>query len=92
MIRSFRDRDTLAFYEGKRVRRFDGFRDQATRRLQMLDDATALHDLAGVPGNRFEALSGTRDGQFSIRVNAQWRVCFRWGSDGPYDVEIVDYH
>ncbi|HEY5208266.1 MAG TPA: type II toxin-antitoxin system RelE/ParE family toxin [Stellaceae bacterium] len=92
MIRSFRDRDTLAFYEGKRVRRFDGFRDQATRRLQMLDDATALRDLAGVPGNRVEALSGNRRDQFSIRINAQWRVCFRWGSDGPYDVEIVDYH
>jgi len=58
----------------------------------MLDDATALRDLAGVPGNRVEALSGNRRDQFSIRINAQWRVCFRWGSDGPYDVEIVDYH
>jgi proteic killer suppression protein len=92
MIRSFRERDTLAFYEGKRIKRFDGFRDQATRRLQMLEDATELGDLAGVPGNRLEALSGDRRGRFSLRINAQWRVCFKWGSDGAYEVEIVDYH
>jgi len=92
MIRSFRDRDTLAFYEGKRVKKFDGFRDQATRRLQMLDDAAELGDLAGVPGNRLEALSGDRLGRFSIRINSRWRVCFRWSADGAYEVEIVDYH
>ncbi len=92
MIRSFRDRDTLAFYEGRRVKKFDGFRDQATRRLQMLDDATEVNDLARVPGNRLETLSGDRRGQFSVRINAQWRVCFKWSADGPYEVEIVNYH
>jgi proteic killer suppression protein len=92
VIRSFRDKDTLAFYKGRRVRKFEGLRDQATRRLQMLDDAMELRDLAGIAGNRLEALSGTRRGLFSIRINSQWRVCFRSGSNGPDEVEIVDYH
>ena len=58
----------------------------------MLDDAVRLVDLAGVPGNRLEALRGDRKGQYSIRIHRQWRICFRWEEDGPYDVEITDYH
>jgi toxin HigB-1 len=92
VIRSFRNRETEAFFGGKRIKKFDGFKDQATRRLQMLDDAVELRDLARIPGNRFEALAGDRRGEFSVRINMQWRICFRWDSEGPYDVEIVDYH
>ena len=69
-----------------------GFADQAVRRLTLLDSADAREDLAGLPSNRLEALRGDRAGQHSIRINAQWRICFRWTSDGPHDVEIVDYH
>ena len=71
---------------------FQGFADQATRRLTLLDNAEALRDLAGLPSNRLESLRGDRVGQYSIRINAQWRICFRWADDGPCDVEIVDYH
>ena len=92
MIRSFKDRDTRRFFEGRRVAAFQGFADQAVRRLVLLDSAEALGDLAALPGNRLEALRGGRAGQHSIRINAQWRVCFRWKDDGPEDVEIVDYH
>jgi proteic killer suppression protein len=92
MIRSFRDKRSLALFEGQRVRAFDAFRRQAERRLQMLDAAVALEDLARIPGNRLEALRGDRQGQHSIRVNMRWRVCFTWKDDGAYDVEIVDYH
>ena len=69
-----------------------GFADQATRRLTVLDNAASLRDLAALPSNRLEALSGGRTGQYSIRINRRWRVCFRWEDDGPYDVEVVDYH
>ena len=92
MIRGFRDRRTERFFGGELVRAFSGFADQATRRLTVLDNAASLQDLAGLPSNRLESLSGTRAGQHSIRINRQWRICFRWGDDGPYDVEIVDYH
>jgi len=92
MIRSFSDRYTRRFFEGYRVRAFQGFADQAVRRLTLLDNAESLRDLAGLPSNRLEALRGNRAGQYSIRINAQWRICFRWGEDGPYEVEIVDYH
>lgn len=92
MIRGFKDRDTQRFFEGHDVREFRGFEAQATRRLTVLDNASSLGDLAGLPSNRLELLSGDRAGQHSIRINRQWRVCFRWGEDGPYDVEIVDYH
>ena len=92
MIRSFKDRNTRRFFEGERVPAFQGFTDQAVRRLTLLDNADALQDLAGLPSNRLEALRGDRAGQHSIRINAQWRLCFRWGSDGPREVEIVDYH
>ena len=92
MIRSFRDKDTRALYEGRPVRRFEGFRLQAERRLQILDSARCLEDLARLPSNRLEALKGERKGQLSIRINQQWRICFRWLNDGPHDVDIVDYH
>ena len=74
--------------------RFEGFRHQAEKRLRVLEAAVSLRDLARLPGNRLEALSGDRQGQYSIRVNQQWRICFEWpqGADGPENVEIVDYH
>ncbi len=92
MIRSLRDRRTQQFFEGQFVRDFQGFAEQATRRLTVLDNAESLRDLAGLPSNRLESLSGDRAGEHSIRINLQWRICFHWGDDGPYDVEIVDYH
>lgn len=92
MIRSFKDRDTRRFFEGVRIVRFHAFVDQASRRLTVLDSADALRDLAGLRSNHLEALKGDRRGQYSIRINTQWRICFRWSDDGPYDVEIVDYH
>ena len=92
MIRNFRDRRTERFFKGQTVRGFQGFANQATRRLTVLDNAASLQDLAGLPSNRLKALSGDRAGEYSVRINRQWRICFRWGDDGPYDVEIVDYH
>ena len=92
MIRSFSDRNTRRFFEGHRVPTFQGFADQAVRRLTMLDNAESLRDLAGLPSNRLEALQGRRTGQYSIRINAKWRIYFRWRGAGPYEVEIVDYH
>ena len=92
MIRNFKGRDTRRFFEGHRVAAFQGFADQAVRRLTYLDSAESLKDLVGLRGNRLEVLRGNRAGQHSIRINAQWRICFRWEDDGPCDVEIVDYH
>ena len=92
MIRSFRDRETRRFFKGQRVAAFQGFADQAVRRLLLLDSAETLGDFAALPSNRLEALRGDRAGQHSIRINVQWCVCFRWTDDGPCDVEIVDYH
>jgi len=92
MIRSFGNRNTERFFEGRRVRACEGFRDQATRRLTNLDNAESLRDLSELHSNRLESLSGDRAGQYSIRINRQWRICFRWEEDGPFDVEIVDYH
>lgn len=92
MIRSFKDRNTRRFFEGHRIPAFEGVADQAVRRLTLLDSADALRDLAGLPSNRLEVLRGDRAGQYSIRINSQWRICFRWEADGPRDVEIVDYH
>jgi proteic killer suppression protein len=92
MIQSFRNRDTEALFNGRRVRRFEGFAAQAERRLQILESATSLVDLAGLPSNRLETLHGDRVGQHSIRINQQWRICFVWRDDGPHEVEIVDYH
>ena len=92
MIRGVKYRRTERFFEGRLVRAFHGFADQATRQLTVLDNAASLGDLAALPRNRLEALSGDRAGQHSIRINRRWRVCFRWEDDGPYDVEVVDYH
>lgn len=93
MIKTFKDKRTEDFRAGKRVKAFDGFRRQAEMKLDQLDSAFLLGDL-NLPGNRLEAMKGARKGQHSIRINDQWRICFEWpkGSDGPMDVEIVDYH
>ena len=92
MILSFRDRDTERLFRGERIAAFQSFATQALRRLRYLDRAKTLVDLAGRPGNRLESLSGNRSGQYSIRINLQWRVCFRWLDGDAFDVEIVDYH
>lgn len=92
MIKDFKDKDAKALYEGRVTKKFRSFRQQAEKRLQILDMATKLSDLRGLPSNRFEALQGNRKGQYSVRINKQWRICFKWADDGPYDVEIVDYH
>ena len=94
MIVSYRDRRTERLAAGQHVKEFSGFARQAEMRLDRLDAATSLTDLAALPGNRLEALRGDRAGQFSIRINDQWRICFAWpnGSPGPVEVEIVDYH
>ena len=92
MIRGFRDRKTERFFTGQPVRDFQGFADQAIRRLTILDNAESLRDLAGLRSNRLESLSDARTGEYSIRINHHWRTCFRWGDDGPYDVELMDYH
>ena len=92
MIRSFKDRKTKRFFEGKKIVDFRGFASQATRRLVVLDSAETLEDLSALRSNRLELLSDDRAGSHSIRINRQWRLCFRWEDDGPYDVEIVDYH
>ena len=94
MIVTYRDRRTERFASGRPVKEFSGFSRQAEIRLDRPDAATSLADLAALPGNRLEALKGDRAGQFSIRINDQWRICFAWpkGSPGPVDVEIVDYH
>jgi proteic killer suppression protein len=92
MIRSFASRDTEGLFEGCSPRRFRSFQEQAERKLQMLDSAKDLNDLRVPPANRLEKLTGDRRGQHSIRINDQWRICFRWRDDGAWDVEIVDYH
>lgn len=93
MIVSYRDKRTRDFAEGRRIKAFDGFERKAQMKLDQLDAATSLTDLP-LPGNRLEALKGDRKGQYSIRINDQWRICFEWpkGSLGPTGVEIVDYH
>jgi proteic killer suppression protein len=92
MIRSFASRDTEELFAGGSPRKFRTFQAQAERKLQMLDSAKDLNDLRVPPGNRLEKLAGDRRGQHSIRINDQWRICFLWRDDGPWDVEIVDYH
>lgn len=92
MIISFKDPDTEALAEGCRVRRFVDIESVAQRKLRQLQIAGRLEDLQVPPGNRLEALQGDRAGQHSIRINDQFRVCFRWTSAGAEDVEIVDYH
>jgi toxin HigB-1 len=92
VIRSFRCRDTEKLHGRERVLRFGAFEQVARRKLLQLDNATELRDLASPPGNRLEALRGNRQGQHSIRINDQWRICFRWDGTDAFDVEIVDYH
>jgi len=92
MIRSFADKKTESLWQGKRVAAYAPFREKAERKLAMLDAATCLEDLGGLPGNRLEALKADRKGQYSIRINDQWRLCFRWHNTDAFDVEIVDYH
>ena len=93
MLRSFRDKDTEAIWRRQRSRKLDTTTQRAAwRKLAMLDAAETLGDLPVPPGNRLEKLAGDRTGQYSIRINRQWRVCFRWSEAGPEDVEIVDYH
>ena len=93
MIRSFADRDTEGLWDGERPRRFppDIVRP-ARRRLLVLHAATRLEDLVTPPGNRLEKLSGDREGQYSIRVNSQWRICFFWHASDASSVEVCDYH
>ena len=92
MIRSFADSDTQKLFELERVRRWANIERQALRKLTQLDLAQTLGDMRAPPGNRLEALSGNRKGQWSIRVNDQYRICFTWTDEGPAEVEIVDYH
>jgi len=92
MIKTFRCRDTEALFQDRLVRRFQAIERVARRKLEMLDAATSLADLSQIPGNRLEALKGDRAGQYSIRVNDQWRVCFEWVEGDSFNVEIVDYH
>lgn len=94
MIRSYRDRNTEKLAAGEKVSKWEPFRRQAEKRLRILDAATSLGDLAALNSNRLETLKGNRRGQYSVRINSQWRICFKWPKDGsgPTDVEIVDYH
>lgn len=92
VIRSFADKDTQALFDGDRVRRFVAFEAVARRKLAQLHAAATLEFLRVPPGNRLEALKGDRIGQHSIRINGQFRLCFRWQDGDALDVEIVDYH
>jgi toxin HigB-1 len=94
VILSYRDKRTGDFAAGKRVKAFSGIERSARLKLDRLEAASSLKDLAVLPGNRFEALVGDRKAQYSIRINDQWRICFEWpgGALGPSNVEIVDYH
>ena len=93
MIQSFADKDTERLWNRERVRSIDSrIHSAALRKLRQLGYAQTLDELRIPPGNRLEALKGDRRGQFSIRINDQWRICFRWSAAGPEEVEIVDYH
>lgn len=93
MLRSFRDKDTERIWQRRRSKRLDEQAQRAAlRKLLILDAADRLGDLRVPPGNRLEKLKGDRAGAYSVRVNDQWRICFRWTTAGPEDVEIVDYH
>jgi proteic killer suppression protein len=93
MIKSFRDQDAERLFKREPVKKLgSGVQRAALRKLRMLDAASVLRDLRVPPGNRLEKLKGSRDGQHSIRINDQWRICFRWRSGDAFDVEIVDYH
>jgi proteic killer suppression protein len=92
MIKSFYDKDAEMLFEDRLVKRFRAFERPARRKLYYLHRARTLQDLLVPPGNRLEALGGNRNGQYSIRINDQWRICFKWLDGDAYDVEIVDYH
>jgi len=94
LILGYRDKRTREFASGERVKAFSGIERSARLKLDRMEVAVSLRDLAGLPSNRLEALAGNRQGQYSIRINLQWRICFEWpkGSLGPVNVEIVDYH
>lgn len=94
MILSYRNKKTEGFASGTFVKAFQGFEDQAAKRLAILNAAPTLETLRALPSNRLEALRGDRAGQYSIRINQQWRICFEWldGQPGPSNVEIIDYH
>jgi toxin HigB-1 len=92
MIRSFKDKRAERLMRGARVPDFEGFARHAEKRLRLLEAADSLQALRMLPSNRFEALKGDRAGQYSIRINRQWRICFTWDDDGAHEVEIVDYH
>lgn len=92
VIRSFRDRETARVFERRPGKRFRAIAAVAKRKLDHLHAAAILSDLRAIPGGRFEALRGDRAGQYSIRVNDRWRICFRWTGEDAIDVEIVDYH
>jgi len=93
MIRSFRDKETERIWRGRQSRKFPGdIQDHALRKLRQLDASLTLEDLRNPPGNNLEALRANRAGQWSIRINDQWRICFRWSDGEAHDVEIVDYH
>ena len=91
-IKSFKSKETQALFLGQRVCRWVNVERVALRKLEQLDWSALLEDLRVPPGNQLEALKGDRKGQYSIRINEQWRVCFVWTMEGPADVEIVDYH
>ena len=92
MVLGYRDKRTKDFALGKRVKAFSGIEHAARLKLDRLEAAVTLADLAALPGNRFEALRGDPKGQYSIRINDQWRICFRWSEADAHDVEILDYH
>jgi len=93
VLQSFRDKDTERVWQRQRIRRLDEDTQRAAlRKLLILDAADAINDLRVPPGNRLEKLKGDRAGDYSIRINQQWRICFRWTTAGPEDIEIVDYH
>ena len=94
MILTYREKRTEAFARGEFVREFQGFDRQAYKRLEILEAATSLEELRMLPSNRLEALKGDKSGQFSIRINMQWRICFEWPANaaGASHVAIIDYH
>ena len=93
VLRSFRAKETEAVWQRRRTPKLDlSLQRAAWRKLAMLDAAETLSDLRVPPGNRLEKLAGDRAGQYSIRINQRWRICFRWADAGPEDVEITDYH
>jgi toxin HigB-1 len=92
VIRSFRSKDTAKLFQREQTRKYAGLGNVAKRKLDHLHAAASLSDLAAIPGNHFESLVGDRLGQYSIRINNRWRICFEWKDGDAYSVEIVDFH